>query len=156
MPELLKRSKGGNDSGDVGFKSQYLKQKLLNLPLGGAAFSAPATVYFAAFTVSPTQKTDTATEPTGNNYSRVSVTNNTTNFPTATLTGDGTRYQKLNAAALNFPAPSGSWGNISAIGIYDASTSGNLLYYMPLATPQAVNAANPLSFPANTIQVTET
>lgn len=47
-----------------------------------------------------------------------------TAFPAATGTGPASI---TSGAALTFPAATGSWGTIIAFGLYDASTSGNLL-----------------------------
>lgn len=52
-----------------------------------------------------------------------------------------------NAAAITFAAATGSWGNVVAFGLYDASTSGNLLAWDYLGNfawlPATVSAASP-------------
>lgn len=148
MAEMLQPIKGGPGTiaPQAGAKSKYREAKVLNDLFGSGT---PATLYFAAFTVMPPQTSDTATEPVGNNYSRVAVTNNVTNFPAATLTPDQTAYQKINGTAIVFPTPSGSWGAILGIGIYDASTGGNLQYILTRATTTIVNAASPLVLSAS-------
>jgi hypothetical protein len=39
-----------------------------------------------------------------------------------------------NAAAVFGPATSSAWTGVVAVSITDASTSGNILYYNPIAT----------------------
>lgn len=99
-----------------------------------------ATYYFALFTVAPGSDGTGGTECTGTSYARVSATNNTTNFPTISA-----GQTKASGAAITFPSPGANdWGTIKAIGIYDASTSGNLLFWVviPDSTPTSGNAPN--------------
>lgn len=62
-----------------------------------------------------------------------------TQSATSTTTSTGTGGQTSNNAAITFPAPTASWGTITHMGIYDASTAGNLLYWAALATSKTVN-----------------
>ena len=59
--------------------SKYAQPKVLGLIFGNTAYSVPATYYLAAFSTTPTDQG--GTELSGNGYARVSITNNTTNFP---------------------------------------------------------------------------
>lgn len=128
----------------AGGKSDYLELKQLDGVLGGTNFTQPTPVYLALWTDTNTQAqrdAGTATEPSGNAYARLSVTNNATNWPAASS------GQKQNGAALTFatPTPAG-WGDVHALGIYDASTSGNLLYWLDLLAaekPCTVTSATP-------------
>lgn len=131
----------------AGSKSNYLENKLLDLVLGGVAFSSPATVYFALFTVAPSD-TGGGTEVAGGNYARVAVTNNATNFPAAS---SGT---KQNGTAITWPTASASWGVVVAIGVFDASTAGNLLYWTTISS-KTVDANDTVSIPINNFTVTE-
>jgi hypothetical protein len=109
-----------------GSKSDYLENKLLDLVLGAVALSAPATLYVGLFTVSPSDAGG-GTEATGGGYARVAVSNNLTNFPAAVA------GVKNNATAFTFPTATLSWGVVLALGIFDAASAGNLLYWSPLA-----------------------
>lgn len=93
--------------------------------ISGGAWTPPTTVWFGLFTVSPTW-VSAGTEVTGNNYSRVSLACNTTNF-SAPVSG-----QISNAVPITFPTPSSSWGSIVAIGIFTAQTAGELLMFGPM------------------------
>ena len=97
--------------------SNYLENKLLDHTLGGAAFTQPAGLYLALSTGSFADD-NSGTELSGSNYSRKSMT-----FAAASSGSAATN------AAVEFDAATGSWGTVSHYGIYDASTSGNLLFH---------------------------
>ena len=98
-------------------------------------------------------------EPSGNNYSRVAVTNNTTNFVEATTVGAVTNYSGcviFTGTAVNFPAASGAgWGQIVSAFIADSATrnQGHILNAQPLATPQYILGGQTMSIPAGTFGV---
>lgn len=101
--------------------SDYLENELLDHVFGAAAYTAPGTLYFAAYTVAPTDAGG-GTEATGGSYARVAVTNNATNFPAAS------GGAKANGTAITWTTATGSWGgNVVAIGVLDAATAGNLI-----------------------------
>lgn len=104
----------------AGSFSNFLELELLDHVFGAAAYTAPATLYVAAFTVAPSD-TGGGTEVTGGAYARVAVTNNATNFPAASA------GLKSNGTAITFPQATASWGTVVGIGIFDASSGGNLL-----------------------------
>jgi hypothetical protein len=127
--------------------SDFLELELLDHVFGAATYTPPATLYFALFTAAPSD-TGGGTEVSGNNYSRVAVTNNATNFPAAASGA------KANGTAITFDTPSGSWGTVTHMGVYDASSSGNLLAWAPLSASQAVASGNVVSFPIGDFDVT--
>jgi hypothetical protein len=110
-----------------GSKSDFLELELLDHVLGNAAYTAPGTIHVALFTAAPTDAGG-GTEVTGGSYARVAVTNNATNFPAAS------GGLKQNGTAITFPQATADWGTIVAFGLFDASTSGNLLYWGWLGT----------------------
>lgn len=114
----------------AGSKSDYLENKLLDHWLGNTAFTAPATVYVALYTAAPSDA-GSGTEVTGGSYARVSVTNNTTNWPAASS------GSKSNGTAISFPTASAGWGTVEAAALMDASTSGNQLAWAELLTGTA-------------------
>lgn len=83
----------------------------------------PASVYVALLLASPTYLStgSTITEPSGNGYARVEVTNDVTNWPDA---ADGF---KANGQDITFPTATGTWGTVKYWAILDASTGGNIL-----------------------------
>jgi len=124
--------------------SDYLENELLDHWLGGAAFTAPATVYVALFTAAPNDAGG-GTEVSGNNYSRKSVTNNATEWPAAS------GGSKSNANAITFATPSGSWGTVGWFALFDASTSGNMLAWSALDSTQSPESGNTVQFDAGTL-----
>ena len=132
----------------AGSKSDYLENALLNGVLGGPAFSLPATVYIALYTVAPTDA-GAGTEVTGGAYARAAVTNNATNWPAAS------GGAKSNGTAVTFVQATANWGTVVAFGIFDAVTGGNLLYWADLTVSKAVNNGDTASFAVGDIDVTE-
>jgi hypothetical protein len=111
--------------------TNYTEGKLLDLLMGGTAFTAP-TPSVGLFTAMPTDDTgSTGTEVTGGSYARVTPTNNTTSWPNATLADPST---KKNGITLTFPTATADWGTVIGFGVWDATTAGNLLTYGPLET----------------------
>lgn len=137
-----------------GSKSDYLEKVVLDLVLGGGAFTKPATVYVALSTAVYSDAATGAamTEVTGGAYARVAVTNNATNFPNATGTAP---TQKQNAVAITFPTATAAWGTVTSFYIVDALTGGNALYGGDLATAKAVANGDTATFAANSITITE-
>lgn len=129
----------------AGSKSDFLENEILDHVLGNAAYTAPTTLYFALYTVAPTDAGG-GTEVSGNNYARVAVTNNATNFPAAS------GGMKQNGTAITWNQASGSWGTVVAVGILDGSS--NLLYWSTI-TSKTVDLNDTISIPINGLTVTE-
>ena len=69
--------------------------------------------------------------------------------------GSGTSPEQIsNAATITFPTPTANWGTITGIALYDASTAGNLLYWVSI-TPQVINTGVVASFAANALKITD-
>ena len=130
--------------------SDYLEQKLLDGYWGqNVALSPPANFYVAALTGAPTEA-GVYTEITGGGYARVAVPNNDSNW-------DAASGGKANTNDINFPLATGDWNSGSSfqhIGIFDASTSGNLLAYGTLTSAQTVLSGQILSIPAGDLDIT--
>lgn len=131
----------------AGSLSDFAELELLDHLFGGASYSPPATLYFAAFTSNPGDAGG-GTEVTGNNYSRVAVTNNATNFPAAASGA------KSNGTLISFAQASGAWGTVTAIGVFDAASAGNLLAWGTLSSSQAVGSGGTLQIPVGDFDVT--
>lgn len=128
--------------------SDYLEAALLGHLFQGVSYTAPATVYIALGTAS---SDSSFTELSGGSYARVAVTCNSTNWPGPT-SNDGT---VSNGVAITFPAATADWSTATHFAIFDASTSGNLLFYAALPTPRTVTNGTIASFAvgALTIQI---
>lgn len=105
-------------------KTNALEGNLLNHVFRATAYTAPGTTYVGLFTAAPTDAGG-GTEVTGGSYGRASVTNNTSNWAAPS----GTPRQISNSNAINFTTPTADWGTVVAVGLFDASTAGNLLYW---------------------------
>lgn len=122
--------------------SNYLENALVNATLRATAYTAPATVYLALYTTDPTDA-DAGTEVTGGAYARQAIT-----------FGAPTDGVATNSANVSFPAATANWGNVTHIGIRDAATAGNLLYYAPLTTARNILTGDTLSFLSGQVSVT--
>jgi hypothetical protein len=120
--------------------SNYLENKLLDHSLGTTTFTKP-TVYIALYTVTPTDA-DSGTEVTGGSYAR-----QTAAFDAAA--GGATQ----NSADITFPQATADWGTIVAIGIRDALTTGNLLWWGPLTVSKTVSNGDTFKIPAGDLDV---
>jgi hypothetical protein len=120
-----------------------LANKLLNATVGNVTFTTPATAYISLFSTAPTPSS-AGTEISGNNYSRQSAT-----FSTAA------NAVTASNVAVNFSCTGNAWPLIRAVGVMDASTAGNLMYYTPI-TSRNVAAGSTLTFDSGTITLTIT
>lgn len=122
-------------------KTDYLENALLNHVLKNSAYSSPATVYAALMTVAPTDSTG-GTEATGGSYARQALTFGT---PSAGSVS--------NTLAVTFSAVAAA--TYTHIAIFDALTSGNLLYYQALSSNIVATAGSDIEFGVGDITVTE-
>lgn len=134
-------------------KSQYLESALLNWMKGTSFPSAPATVYVALFTTAPGDDSGTgAVEVSGNNYSRASIT---TSSGWSSISGAPSAPAQIsNSSTVTFATPSAGWGAIVAVGIYDAATSGNLLYWTTITSQVVISGVAP-SFTSGNLLLTD-
>ena len=122
--------------------SDYLENALINVTLRGTSFTAVSSPYVALFTSNPTDA-GTGTEVSGGSYARTAVT-----F-VAPSNGVST-----NSADVTFPQATSSWGTIGWIGIYDASSSGNLLYHTPLDVSKDIASGDIFKISTGSLSVT--
>lgn len=114
------------------------------------AFPAvPANFYVGLLTVAPgdtgtTGGTADGTEvPAANGYARVAVSPATGWSAISAVNTTG--QQMSNAGTITFPTPTGSWGTVVAVGIWDALTAGHLIAWAPQSPTQAVASGNTVS-----------
>jgi hypothetical protein len=124
-------------------KSYYLDNAILQAALCNTAYLSPATVYVALYTSAP-GPTGGGTEVSGGSYARTACTFGTPASGSITNTG-----------ACTFPQASAGWGTITSFGIFDAASSGNLLYYGNLTASKTINSGDQLTFAISGITVTE-
>jgi hypothetical protein len=143
--------------GMAGNFADYLENKVLDHVLGGGDYTRPATVYLALFTARGTDpQSDAGTNfsevSTGvwTNYARKSITNNNTNFPAASAGA------KASGADITFAAATITSGTVTvvAVGLYDASTSGNLIAWADLAASKGVQNGDVFNIPSGSLAFT--
>lgn len=124
----------------MGSASNSLETTLLKTVLTANTYTGPSNVYVSLYSVAPTESTS-GTEITGNGYSRQIGTFSVSNNIASTT------------ANVTFSATGNSW-TVVAMGLMDASTAGNLLFYDSLAQQQTVQAGANLVFQSGNITVT--
>lgn len=118
-----------------------------------AAGTGPATVYIGLMTAADSDSSS-GTEVSGGSYARQAITSALANWAGtqsagSTTTSSGTGGTTSNNNVVTFPAPSANWGTITHMGIFDAVSGGNLLFWAALTTPKTVNNGDPApTFPA--------
>lgn len=122
--------------------SDYLENALINAVLRGTTYTSPTTVYIGLFTSDPTDA-KTGTEVTGGAYARQAIT-----------FGAPTNGVSYSSADVLFPVATASWGTVTHIGIFDAATSGNLLFHGTLTNTKTIAADDQLKIVAGNVNVT--
>jgi hypothetical protein len=122
--------------------SNYLENALINATLRNTAYSSAATVYVALFTTDPTDA-GSGTEVTGGSYARV-----------AASFGAPSNGSSATDADVNFAQATDNWGTVTHFGIYDALTSGNLLYHGALTVSKTIGTGDVFKIPTGSLTVT--
>jgi hypothetical protein len=130
-------------------KTNYTRNKVLDLRYGAVAYTPPATVYIALFTAAPSV-TGGGTEGAGGSYARVAVTNDAANWPAAVA------GQKSNGASVTFAEATAPWGTVTHVAVFDASSGGNMLDFTALPTPRTVATGDRPSWATGSLIFTET
>ena len=122
--------------------SNYLENALINATLRNTSYTSPTTVYVGLYTSDPGEG-NTGTEVSGGSYARTAVT-----------FGAPSNGVSTNSSAVTFPTATGTWGTITHIGILDASTSGNLLYYTALDASKSIASGDVFTIASSNLSVT--
>lgn len=116
--------------------TNYLEDAVLNHILRGVAFpTLPASLHVALFTVAPTDAGG-GTEVTGGAYARVAISRALASF--AVPADNAGVQQTSNSVVATFPNPTANWGTVTHVGVYDAATVGNLLFWNVIGTSRNV------------------
>jgi len=121
--------------------SNYLEDALINHVFRNTAYTPPETIYVALYTTDPTDA-DTGTEVSGGDYARQAVT--------FAVPSDGATS---NTADITFPEATANWGTITHVGLRDAATGGNLLWYGALTDSKTILAGDQFIFKADQLTV---
>ena len=121
--------------------SNYLETELIDHVLRNAAYSSPTTVYIALFTTDPLDDA-IGTEITGlGGYARQAAA-----FDAPT---DGVTQ---NTDDEEFGPATESWGTITHVAIFDAVSTGNMLFHGILDTAKAVGDGDTFKIAAGDLE----
>ena len=122
--------------------SNYLENALINGTLRATTFTAPAAVYVSLHTADPTDA-GTGTEVSGGSYVRQAATFGAPSNGASTTTAD-----------ITYPQATASYGTVGWIGIWDAVSTGNLLYHSPLTTSKTIDTGDIFKITSGSLTVT--
>lgn len=124
--------------------SNFAEDLVLDWLFTTGSATRPTAWYVALYTVAPGEGGG-GTEVSGGSYAR----------QVATFTVSGTApTTAANSGAIEFPTATGNWGTIVAAGIFDASTSGNLIAFADLTASKTIQSGDVLRFNAGTLTIT--
>lgn len=112
--------------------SDYLETLLLTWSMTASAATRPTAWYVALFTAAPSDSGG-GTELSTGSYARQSAT--------FTVSGN----QASNTANIDFVSTA-DWANITHVGIFDASTTGNLLWWGALTAARDPASGDTIRF----------
>ena len=121
--------------------SDYLETKVLDHVFAGTAYTAPTTLYVALFTAAPSDSGG-GTEVSGGGYARQTIA--------FTTSGDTTS----NNAAIEFPTATANYGSVTHVGIFDASTAGNLMAHAALTSAKNIETGDVFRIPSGDLDIT--
>lgn len=122
--------------------SDYLENALINATLRNTAYSSAATVYVGLFTTDPTDD-GSGTEVSGGSYARKAAT-----------FGAPSNGASSTSADVTFDQATGNWGTVTHFGIFDAATSGNLLYHGALTSSKTIETGDVFKIASGNLTVT--
>ena len=117
--------------------------RIANHLFGLAAGNTPPNGYFVGLLLSiPNPDGTNINEVTSvlSGYARQLLPNNKTNL---TIANNG---RVSNVSQVTFPTATSPWGTIMAVGIFDSSSGGNLLYYSVQPTAKSFDVGDQAFF----------
>jgi hypothetical protein len=124
----------------MSFSNTY-ETLVLQYTFTNTAVTRPTAWYLGLFTSAPGEAGG-GTEVSGGSYVREAVT--------FSVTGD----TATNTAAVEWPVATDTWGTITHIAVYDASTSGNQIAYAALTNSKTIASGDVLRVPAGDLDIT--
>jgi hypothetical protein len=122
--------------------SNYLENALINATLRNTSYTSPSTVYVGLFTSDPTDA-GSGNEVSGGSYAREAMT-----------FGAPSNGASVNSAAVEFDQATGDWGTITHFAIFDALTTGNMLYHGALTASKTIETGDVFKFATSSVSVT--
>lgn len=122
--------------------SNYLETALVNAVLRNTSYTSPTTVYVGLFTSDPTDA-GSGTEVSGGSYTRKAMAFAS---PTNGVTS--------NSSSVEFDQATASWGTVTHFGLFDASSSGNLLLHGALTASKTIDNGDVFKFATSALTAT--
>jgi|TARA_E500000178_G_scaffold348598_1_gene403969 hypothetical protein len=127
--------------------TDYLEDALLKHVFTNTSYTSPSAVYAALYTVAPSDTGGgTEVSTSGTAYARQAMA----------FSVSGTGTLATNSAAVEYPTATADYGTVVAVGIFDASSSGNLLAYASLTANKTVSSGDVFRFNAGDVDITLT
>ena len=121
--------------------SNTFENRVLTWVFTTGSATRPTSWHVALFTSNPAED-GSGTEVSGGGYARQSAT--------FTVTGNAA----TNSAALEYPVATAPYGTVTHVGVYDASTGGNLIAYAALTSSKSIDTDDVLRIPAGDLDIT--
>ena len=126
----------------MSFSNTY-ETHVLNYVFTTTSVTRPTAWYLALFTSNPAEgASGTEVSTSGTAYARQS----------ATFTVSGNTAS--NSGAIEFPTATASYGTVTHVGVYTASSGGDLIAYAALSTSKAIATGDVFRVPAGDLDVT--
>lgn len=126
----------------MSFSNTY-ETHVLNYVFTATSVTRPTAWYLALFTSNPAEDASgSEVSASGTAYARQS----------AAFTVSGNTAS--NSAAIEFPTATASYGTVTHVGVYTASSGGDLIAYAALSTSKAIDTGDVFRVPAGDLDVT--
>ena len=123
--------------------SNTFETHVLNYVFTATSVTRPTAWYLALFTSNPAEDASgTEVSTSGTAYAR----------QTAAFTVSGNLA--TNSGAIEFPTATASYGTVTHVGVFTASTSGTLIAYAALSTSKAIDTGDVFRVPAGDLDIT--
>lgn len=123
--------------------SNTFETRVLTWVFTADSATRPTAWYVALFTSNPDEDASgTEVSTSGTAYARQSAT--------FTVSGN----EATNSAAVEFPTATASYGTVTHVGVFDASTGGNLIAYAALTTSKAIDTGDVFRIPSGDLDIT--
>jgi hypothetical protein len=123
--------------------SNTFETHVLNYVFTATSVTRPTAWYVALFTSNPAEDgSGTEVSTSGTAYARQTVA--------FTVSGN----LATNSGAIEFPTATASFGTVTHIGVFDASTSGNLIAYSALSASKAIATGDVFRVPTGDLDIT--
>lgn len=124
--------------------SDHAEKLVLDWLMTTGSATRPSAWFVALYTVAP-DDAGGGTEVSGSGYTRKAASFNAASTPGGTTS---------NSAVVSWTAAGGSFGTVTHVAIFDASSAGNLLWQGGLSTPKTVNDGDTIQFSSGNLTLT--